>query len=446
VKVLLYGVGRSGLAAGRLLARQGHEPVWFDRRETGDDLRAAHAAGWPRTRRPHEAGAELCIAAPGVPIDHPDLVALRGAGIETIGEIEWVGRTVDAPMIGVTGTAGKGTVTRWTEALLRAGGVDAVAGGNLDPALAAVARPGAWLVVELSSFQLERSPRLHPRIAVVTTLGRDHLDRHGTLERYHAVKRRLLENLGDGDVLIVNADDPHQAGWGADLPVRRRDVSVEGRPAYARIEKGRLRLGDADLGPEMALGPPGRHQRANLLTAAVAAEAAGVDAATIARQVPALTSAPGRHERIAEACGVRFVEDSIATRELAVRASLDAARPPVAWIVGGRDKGADPAVLAPLVREKVREVIGVGEAGPRFVEALADAAPGHVVTVRDGPAAMAEAVRRGAETLRAEGGGTLLLAPLAASFDQFDDHRARGRAFRAAVAALLEEEPWTGCS
>lgn len=443
MRVLLYGLGRSGLAAGRLLARQGHCPSWFDRREEGDDLHAAEAAGWPRVRDPLAAGAELVIAAPGVPIDHPDLAALRAAGLETIGEVEWVARSVDAPIVGVTGTAGKGTVTRWTETLLRAGGLEAVAGGNLDPALAAVAAPGRWLVAELSSFQLERCPTLHPRIAVVTVLGRDHLDRHGTVERYHAVKRRVLALLGGDDVAILNADDPAQDAWAAGTPARVVRVSTDGRPAYARLEDGRFRLGGYDLGPESALGPPGRHQRANLLAAAAAAEAAGVPPAAIANVIPRLATAPGRHERVAERCGVRFVDDSIATRELAVAAALEAAEPPIAWIVGGRDKGADPDGVRARVAGRVAEVIGIGEAGARFVATFGDLAPGHVIGAPDGREAMTLAVRRGATTLRGAGGGTLLLAPLAASFDQFRDHEGRGRAFRDAVAALLEEDPWT---
>ncbi|MDZ7707776.1 MAG: UDP-N-acetylmuramoyl-L-alanine--D-glutamate ligase [Trueperaceae bacterium] len=446
MKVLLYGLGRSGLAAGRLLHRQGHEPVWYDQHLEGAGVLEARRAGWRWADDPLASGADLCIAAPGVPIDHPDLVRLRAAGTETIGEVEWVARTVDAPILGVTGTAGKGTVTRWTEAMLHAAGIDAVAGGNLDPALSAVAEPGLWLVTELSSFQLERCPTLHPRVAVVTVLGRDHLDRHGDLATYHALKRSLLTHLGPDDTAVLNADDPLQDAWGRDTPARVARYGLTSPTAYARIDVGRVLLGDHDLGPVSALGPPGRHQRSNLLAAAAAAEAAGADPDAIAATIPTLTSAPGRHELVTESCGVRFVDDSIATRELAVAAALEAATPPIAWIVGGRDKGADPDAVRTLVPGRVAQLIGIGEAGPRFVQAFAQEAPGRIVPDADGRAAMAAAVRIGAETVRARGGGTVLLAPLAASFDQFRDHEARGRAFRDAVLALAGEVPWTACS
>lgn len=444
--MLLYGLGRSGLAAGRLLRRQGHEPVWYDQRHDGAAALEAGREGWTRADDPLASGARLCIAAPGVPIDHPDLVRLRAAGTETIGEVEWVARTVDAPILGVTGTAGKGTVTRWTEAMLRAAGIDAVAGGNLDPALSAVAEPGRWLVTELSSFQLERCPTLHPRVAVVTVLGRDHLDRHGDLATYHALKRSLLTHLGPDDTAVLNADDPVQDAWGRGTPARVVRYGLTSPSAHARIEDERIRLGDHDLGEVAALGPPGRHQRANLLAAAAAAEAAGADPRAIAATIPDLASAPGRHELVAQSCGVHFVDDSIATRELAVAAALEAATPPIAWIVGGRDKGADPDAVRALVPGRVAVVIGVGEAGPRFVAAFANEAPGHVVPDADGRAAMRAAVHAGATAVRERGGGTVLLAPLAASFDQFLDHQARGRVFREVVRELTGEVPWTACS
>jgi UDP-N-acetylmuramoylalanine--D-glutamate ligase len=451
VRVLLYGLGRSGLAAGRLAARQGHAVSWFDRRDDGPDLAEADAAGWPRVHDSARSDAEVCIAAPGVPIDHPDLVALRARGVETIGEVEWVHRTVDAPLIGVTGTAGKGTVTRWTHRFLQAAGVASAAGGNLDPALAAVATSGHWLVSEMSSFQLERCPTLRLRVAVVTALGRDHLDRHGDLATYHAVKHRLVEATAPDGVAILNAADPVQRAWADGHPGRVALYDARGtgkRDARVRawVEGGRFVLDGDDLGPVTALRPPGRHQQANLLAAALAAREVGVSAAAIAAAIPSLTTAPGRHEVVAERCGVRFVDDSIATRELAVAAALDAATPPVAWIVGGRDKGADPEVLRSLLPGRVVRTVGIGEAGPDFVARFADQVPGTVIDDADGAAALRRAVRTAAEALRERGGGTVLLAPLAASFDQFQDYAERGRAFRAAVDDLLEEEPWTACS
>ncbi|MDZ7802130.1 MAG: UDP-N-acetylmuramoyl-L-alanine--D-glutamate ligase [Trueperaceae bacterium] len=444
MRVLVYGLGRSGLAVARLAARQGHQVAYADRRDAGEDIAAAAAEGFVRVPEPAAARADLCIAAPGVPIDHPDLRALRARGTETIGEVEWVARTVDAPMVGITGTAGKGTVTRWTHAIMQRAGMDPVAGGNLGPALAAVATPGRWQVAELSSFQLERCPTLSPDVAVVTNLGRDHLDRHGSVDAYHAVKRRITDNLRSSSTLILNADDPAMAAWAEGTPARVVTFSVRGAEARARLAGGRLWLGPHDLGPEDALRAPGLHQRANLLAAALAAEAAGVPPATVRDAIPTLTPLPGRHALVAARGGVRFVNDSIATRELAVAASLEAATPPVAWIAGGRDKGADVTALRPLVRERVAVLLGIGEAGPALVDAFADLVPTERIDDADGPTAMAKAVRRGAAWLH-PGGGTVLLAPLAASFDQFADYQARGRAFEDAVDQVLKEAPWTAC-
>ena len=160
----MYGLGRSGVAVSKLLRSQGHEVVYFDERvSVSPEL---DALGCERADRPLDAlNIEVCIAAPGVPYDHPDLLALRGRGVETIGEVEWVYRTVDAEIVGITGTAGKGTVTRWASDIMQATGLDAPAGGNIDPALSEVAGAGKTLVVELSSFMLERTPTLKPRIA-----------------------------------------------------------------------------------------------------------------------------------------------------------------------------------------------------------------------------------------------------------------------------------------
>jgi len=448
--ILLYGLGRSGLAAGRLVASQGHDVAWFDAREEGEDVRAAHDAGWSRVRDVEAVTPAVCIAAPGVAWNQPDLVALRARGVEVIGEIEWVGRTLPNPMIGITGTAGKGTVTRWTQTLLEAAGMDAAAGGNLDPALAALALPtpseDRWFVVEVSSFQLERSPSLHPRVAVITRLGRDHIDRHGTLEAYHATKRRLLTHLEAGDIAILNADDPHQTAW-RDTPATVWTYSAEGnREASARLEANRIVVHGQDLGSIDRLDPPGRHNQENLLAALLAAHATGAPLGAMIEAIPALRVAEGRHECIAERCGVRFVEDSVASRELAVSAALEAATPPIAWIVGGRDKGANLTLLTPRVKDRVAHVYGIGEAGPAFVQALTPFAPGTVIEEAEGERAMRRAVRRAAQLLHDQGGGTVLLAPLAASFDQFPGYQARGKAFRAVVHELLQEAPWTACS
>ena len=450
MRVLVYGLGRSGVAAAKLLRSQGHVVIYFDEKvERSPEL---DALGCERTTTPL-IGVNICIAAPGVPYDHPDLVALRGRSIETIGEVEWVYRSVDAPIIGITGTAGKGTVTRWTSDTLLAAGLDAPAGGNIDPALAAVARPGRILVTELSSFMLERCPTLKPSIAAVLNLDVDHLNRHGSVAAYHAAKRNLIRNLDEENTFIYNGDDATLCSWAAQVETRgvtTRSFSVQGQ-ADAYLKDGTIFLDGDPLLPLQNLQIDGQHHFANALATLLICQAQGLSRDEIKRGLVAFTGIPGRYSLVATLGKVRFVEDSIATRSLAVRAALEATLAPIVWLAGGQDKGADFEGLEPLIRGKVALFIGLGASGRAFAETVAPWTETAVCDALDGETAMHQAVAQAATFLRSyPQGGTVLLAPLAASFDQFKDYKARAKAFRRAVRALaaapqtsLREPMWT---
>lgn len=444
MKVLAYGLGRSGLAVSRLLTRQGHEVVGFDQRLNEAQRAALTALGARITTTPLAEPVALCIAAPGVPYDHPELAALRARGLETIGEVEWVARTIAQPQVGITGTAGKGSVTRWLTDLLVAAGRPAVAGGNIDPALSEVASAERQLIVELSSFMLERCPTLKPKVAVVLNLGVDHLDRHGTVERYHAAKRAIIANQDAGDIFIYNADDAKLRCWAEEHPGRRLGFSLE-RKADADLREGWLTLGGRALLHQRELQVVGRHQQANALAVALAAHALGVDDAHIAEGLRAFRGLAGRYSLVGQLGAVRFIEDSIATRTLAVKAALEATPAPIVWIAGGVDKGAELAPLAPLVSERVTLMIGIGQAGPAFASHFAKLTETTVCSEPDGIAALQAACERALAHLArcCDGRGTVLLAPLAASFDQFADYLARARAFREVVRRL--EGQWTSC-
>lgn len=448
MNVLVYGLGRSGGAVARLLRRQGHEVWTFDARHPqGGDL---SALGCRATETPLAVPTDLCIAAPGVPWDAPDLVALRARGLETIGEVEWVYRTVDAPILGVTGTAGKTTVTRWLSHTLTRAGLDAPAGGNVDPALAAVAAPGRVLVTELSSFQLERCPTLHPRVAVLLNLGSDHLDRHGSLAAYHSAKKNLITHLTPQDTLVYNQDDPTLRTWAEASPARTWGFSAAPAPrSAAHVAGDTLVLHGRPLVETTALQLTGQHHHQNALAVALACAAWGLPDEAIRAGLTSFAGVPGRYSVVGEHSGVRFVEDSIATRTLAVQAALTATPAPVVWLLGGQDKGASFTELAPLIREKVVLAICFGEAGPAFAAQLGSWTETLVLDEKDGEAALRRAVAHAAARLEGAG-GTVLLAPLAASFDQFCDYRARADAFRRAVGALqvpaqpVKEALWTG--
>ena len=440
MRALVYGLGRSGLAVSRLLARQSHGFVAFDNRLADADRTEVERLGGEVTQRPLDENVDICIAAPGVPYDHADLVGLRTGGLETVGEVEWVYRTVDAPIVGITGTAGKTSATRLLTDVLQGAGLDAVAGGNIDPALAEVAAPGRTLVTELSSFQLERCPTLKPRVAVVLNLGVDHLDRHGSLAAYHKAKRAVTRNQTGADLLVYNADDPVLRGWAAQSEARAEGFSLTDTAA-ACLEKDALCLHGEKLLETAELNLQGRHQWGNALAVALAASELGVNRHKIADGLKNFQGVPGRYALAGTVGGVGFVEDSIATRTLAVRAALEATPEPVVWIVGGVDKGADLADLLPLVRQKVKLVVGIGEAGPVFTGAFVGVTAAAVCRQAEGEAALVCACRRGLEFLRSNHGGkgTVLLAPLGASFDQFKDYRERAAVFRRVVASLKNE-------
>ena len=438
MRVLVFGLGRSGLAVSRLLLEQGHEVVAFDERLQREQLEL------PVTSDPLTETVDLCIAAPGVPINHPTLQTLRERGVETIGEVEWVYRSVDAPILGVTGTAGKTTTTRWLTDVLTGAGLQAVAGGNIDPALAAVARADTYLVTELSSFQLERCPTLKPRIAIVLNLGVDHLDRHGTVENYHQTKYAVTRNQTADDLFIYNADDPVLREWAAASRARTKGFSVMGEADAWLLERDSVPYLYLDGEPLLSVNDlqlSGRHQWGNALAVALAAADLGVSREAIAKGLVTFTGVPGRYAPVATLGGVTFVEDSIATRTLAVRAALEATPPPVVWLAGGADKGADLNSLRDLVREKVTLLVGIGAAGEGFARAFSDT-ESHLCSQKDGAAALRCACEQGLSHLHKHHGGrgTVLLAPLAASFDQFKDYKDRAETFRQVVVQLVQEQ------
>jgi UDP-N-acetylmuramoylalanine--D-glutamate ligase len=443
VKALVYGLGRSGTAVARLLIKQGHTVVTFDQQPRESERVELATLGCRATSAPAQEGVELCIAAPGVPFDHPDLVALRARGIETIGEVEWVYRSVKADIVGVTGTAGKTTVTRWISDTLSNAGWRAPAGGNISPALAAVAEEGVLLVAELSSFQLERSPTLKPKVAVMLNVGSDHLDRHGSLEAYHAAKRQLLKNLSAQEALVYNVDDPLVRAWAEASPARRLGFSLE-QAADAHLAGEGLWLHGSPLVDAAELQLTGRHHLANALAVALCCDALGLEMDAIRDGLKRFRGVPGRYGTAGSVGNVHFVEDSIATRTLAVKAALEATPRPIVWIGGGVDKGAEFEALERLVKAKVVLFIGVGRSGPDYAARLKHLTATLVCDDADGEAALHCACRLGYERLRDEG-GTVLLAPLAASFDQFTDYQQRAAAFRRAVAALQTKEGavWT---
>ena len=437
---LVVGLGETGLSLARYLERQGEPFEVVDSRADPPGLEALRQQ-CPQARitlgpfeRARFRRAQRVLVSPGVSLADPALVAATAAGAECVGDIELFARAADAPVIAITGSNGKSTVTELLAAMLRHAGRDARTGGNLGPpALDLLAGDGPapdFYLLELSSFQLETTTSLRPAAPVVLNLSADHLDRYPGMAAYAAAKARVYSGAR---AAVVNRDDRAAAALA-------RSVA----PAYG-FTLGEPAAGDLGVrehagAPWLADGPkvvwpcarialPGRHNRANALAALALAKAVGVDPAAAAPALEEFAGLPHRMQRVASAHGVTWYDDSKATNVGATVAALAGATEPVVLIAGGEGKGADFSALAAPVAEHARAVVLYGRDAPLLARALGDAAP--VNRVADLDAAVARAAQL------AEPGDSVLLSPACASFDQFRDYRERGAAFAAAVRRRL---------
>ncbi len=389
-RAVVLGMARSGQAAAALLERNGVEVVRADR-ALGNDEDVSLLDG-----------AEVLVKSPGVPRANALVRACEERGIPIWSEVELGARFLPNPILGVTGTNGKTTTAEWLGAMFRAAGRPVAVAGNVGRALSAVEAPAdAWVVCELSSFQLEDVHRLRPRVAVLINLEPDHLDRHGTFEAYREAKLRIFENQ--------TADD---------TAVEPRGFGQVGRARRVEFASG------DPLPAEPAL--PGAHNRENAAAATAAARAAGVPDDAIAEALRSFPGVPHRLELVAERDGVRFVNDSKATNAAAARRALAAYEAPLHVILGGSRKG-EP--FDDLARELHGRAYLIGETAPELAAAL-DRAGVPYVQAGD----LATAVAAASEAARP--GEIVLLSPACASYDQFDDFEHRGEEFRRLVQNL----------
>lgn len=413
VERLVFGLGRSGMGVLRFLARHRMSARYFDEKLKEAEARAADELGFTFDDDPQPGEYQQVIAAPGVPMDHPRLLALREGGAEIIGEAELAYRSAKTPIVGITGTAGKGTATLATAHFLRALGFKALEGGNLDPPLLDIIEQAEVAVAELSSFQLERVVHFRPRVAVLLNLGVDHLDRHHTLEAYHAAKLNLIRNLTAEDALVYNAEDPKIVQAILHSPARKYPFHPATNPRQTNLRAAR----------EAA--------KAYASIAGKAGDERVLDEAE--KTAPRL---PGRFDTFAHKGDVVFIDDSIATRYDAVKAALQAAPTPIAWILGGRDKGAPTEGLERIVAERVRVILAIGEDGPRMAQAFRGYTELVNIQEPSGEATLRKAVQEGISRLS---GGSILLAPMGTSFDQFKDYKERSQVFRRVALELGAE-------
>ncbi len=437
-RTLVVGLGRTGLAVARFLARRGESVAVTDTHPAPPGLEALQrelpevavfVGGLAEEAFAH---AERIVVSPGVPLGTPEIAAARAAGVPVLGDIELFARTATAPVVAITGSNGKSTVTSLVAAMALRAGWEARAGGNLGtPALELLgeAEPDLY-VLELSSFQLETVESLAPAAAVVLNVSPDHLDRYPDLAAYAAAKGRIYRRAR---VQVINRDDACARAL-ATGPGRRVAFGL-GRPdasGWGVLRRGGeawLARGGDPLLPAGALRLQGTHNVANVLAALALGEAVGLPLEAMlaaARDFPGL---PHRMSLVREAGGVRWIDDSKATNVGAAVAAVTSLGRPVVLIAGGQGKGQDFAPLAAALRGRARGVVLIGEDASRLEAALAGAVP----ALRRART-MEEAVRLAGELARP--GDAVLLAPACASFDMFTGFEHRGRAFAEAVHAL----------
>ena len=432
--VAVLGLARSGLAAARALRAGGARVLCWD------DLPAARerarAQGFDVRRIGPEVGIVALVPSPGVPLSHPAIAAAHGAGVEVVGDVELLWRTLPEPRyIAVTGTNGKSTTTALIGHLLRAAGVRQVrVGGNLGmPALALEPASGAGTVVlELSSYQLDLTIEATFDIAVLLNVAPDHLDRHGTMAAYVDAKRQIFRP-GRLESAVVGLDDRISREIHDGLRTRPRlrvqPVTVAARSLRGVSVAGGILHEDGepicDLSEAAAL--PGRHNRQNAAAAYAVARACGLAPEAIEQGLLDFPGLPHRMERIGCVEGIPVINDSKATNADAAARAI-ACFENVYWIAGGRAKEGGIDSLAPVF-PRIAHAFLIGEAEERFAETL----EGRLPVTRCGTLDRAVAAALDAARRNGRHGTVVLFSPACASFDQFRDFEQRGDAFRALI-------------
>jgi UDP-N-acetylmuramoylalanine--D-glutamate ligase len=438
--VAVIGLGKSGTAATRLLAREGARVYASDANAApAESAAVAVLRGLPgvevETGR-HDLqkirAAAGVVVSPGVPPDAPPLAAARAAGVPIVSELDLGFRALSGVRcIAVTGTNGKTTTTALVAHLLGEAGLRAEAAGNIGRPLSDVAlapRAPRWLAVEVSSFQLHDSPHFAPEIGVLTNLAPDHLDRYPDVGAYYGDKRLLFRNATDDSVWVVNGDDAAALALAAGARGRRVCFSLRGpRDGWYDAPEQSLRLGGAELMRREALPLLGLHNVANALAAGLAVQEAGIGPAAIAEGLRSFRPLPHRLEPVAEVNGVRWINDSKATNIASTVVAIEAMDRPFVLLLGGRHKGEPYARLAPLLRARCRLVVAYGEAGPLVERDLA----GQVPLERGGD--FADVVARARRAARP--GDVVLLSPACSSYDMFANYEERGATFRRLATA-----------
>jgi UDP-N-acetylmuramoylalanine--D-glutamate ligase len=438
-RVVVVGLGLSGIAAARRAVADGAARVTVnDRRSAAEVDLSAYAEladqGVQFALGGHDdavfAEADVIVLSPGVPpLDA--VVSAKERGVLVIGEIELASWYTEAPVLAITGTNGKSTVTTLLGEMLESSGFATFTGGNLGtPWCDAVGHEptaeGGRCVIEASSYQLEATKHFRPLVAVWLNLTPDHLDRYGSMAAYGAAKSRIFLAQRREDHAVVPADDPvvlaFARGGAAQVHTWGGEHSEVRIVDDAVIGPGGLRV------PVSEIGIKGSHNVGNAMAAALAAHLGGASVSAIARTLRSFTGLPHRMQRVVEHAGVVYIDDSKATNVGAALKALEGVDRPVVLIAGGRDKGGSYEPLVQLLRAKARAVVLLGEAAPLMSASMGNSVAHQAATDMD------DAVRRAAALARP--GDCVLLAPACSSLDMYKNYAERGDAFAQAARAL----------
>lgn len=438
-KTLIVGLGKTGLSCARFLAARGVEIAITDSRDRPpglQDLRnempdaAVFVGGFSEIALQH---ADQLVVSPGVAVSTPFVIKARAMGLPVLGDIELFARQVQAPIVAITGSNGKSTVTTLVGLMAEHAGRDVRVGGNLGtPALDLIReREPDLYVLELSSFQLEVTDSLHCVSAAVLNLSPDHMDRYATLQDYAAAKARIFRHC---DVSVVNRDDVVVSGM-ANTAAKRISfgLGVPLQNDYGLVsERGRrwLAHGETRLLPVDELRVHGDHNLSNMLAALALGEAAGLPMPAMLSALKQFRGLPHRMEFITRVHDVDWYDDSKGTNVGATVAAVSGLAGPLVLIAGGDGKGQDFAPLAAALAGKARAVILLGKDAPAIETAIAGRIP--VQHVKDMNAAVQTAARI------AQPGDRVLLSPACSSLDMFENFEHRGRVFAQAARRLAD--------
>ena len=444
-RVLVVGLGKSGLAAALFLRDRGARVTVSDTRSAAalqDQIPALLEAGIMVEAGGHGLltfrRQDLIVVSPGVPLDTPEVKQAQQLGLTVIGELELASRFLQGEIVAITGSNGKTTTTTLIGKIFENAGRPTLVGGNIGlPVIDLIAesRPDTWDVLEVSSFQLETTVEFRPRIALVLNITPDHLDRHKTFELYQAAKARITAMQGPEDFLILNAEDK-----ATQMIAAKTKAQIFWFSGARQIKQGAFVFGESIffLGQDGGTPEPvlpvaeiplkGAHNVENVLAAVCAAKLAGISSESIRKAVASFHAVEHRLELVKTVAGVEYYNDSKATNVDATMKAVASFSGGIHLILGGKDKDSDYTLLAPLLRERVAAVYTVGSAAEKIERELAG------VVKMVGAGTLSKAIEEASAAAKA--GDVVLLAPACSSFDQFENYEHRGKVFRELVMAL----------